>query len=80
MEIYESSVFFKKANRLACTGGEVMTNVLVVYKKNFESVHDESLSQLKFILEDMKSSHQLRVEMRARERGSVGRISLDATW
>ena len=45
-----------------------MTNVLVVYKKNFESIHDESLSQLKVILEEMKSSHQLRVEMRARER------------
>ena len=68
MEIYESSVFFKKANRLGCIGGEVMTNVLVVYKKNFESVHDESLSQLKAILEEMKSLHQLRVEMRARER------------
>ena len=67
MEIYESSVFFKKANRLGCNGGEAMTNVLVVYKKNFESIHDESLSQLKFILEEMKSTHQLRVEMRARK-------------
>ena len=45
-----------------------MTNVLVVYKKNFESIHDESLAQLEAILEDMKTSHQLRVELRARER------------
>ena len=45
-----------------------MTNVLVVYKKNFESVHDESLEQLKSILEEMKATHQLRVELRARER------------
>ena len=45
-----------------------MTNVLVVYKKNFESIHDESLTQLEAILEEMKSSHQLRVELRARER------------
>ena len=45
-----------------------MTNVLVVYKKNFESVHDESLEQLKSILEEMKTTHQLRVELRARER------------
>ncbi|MGB1488388.1 MAG: NAD(+)/NADH kinase [Candidatus Poseidoniaceae archaeon] len=68
MEIYESSVFFKKVNHLGWTGGESMTNVLVVYKKNFESIHDESLAQLKAILEDMKSTHQLRVELRARER------------
>ena len=45
-----------------------MTNVLVVYKKNFESIHDESLAQVEAILEDMKTSHQLRVELRARER------------
>ena len=45
-----------------------MTNVLVVYKKNFESIHDESLAQLEGILEEMKTSHQLRVELRARER------------
>ena len=68
MEIYESSVFFKKVNHLAWIGGEVMTNVLVVYKKNFESIHDESLAQLEAILEEMKTTHQLRVELRARER------------
>ncbi len=45
-----------------------MTNVLVVYKKNFESIHDESLAQLKSILEDMTTTHQLRIELRARER------------
>ena len=45
-----------------------MTNVLVVYKKNFESIHDESLAQLEAILEEMKTTHQLRVELRARER------------
>ena len=45
-----------------------MTNVLVVYKKNFESIHDESLAQLEAILEEMKTSHLLRVELRARER------------
>ena len=45
-----------------------MTNVLVVYKKNFESIHDDSLDHLKSSLEDAKSTHQLRVEIRARER------------
>ena len=45
-----------------------MPNVLGVYKKNFESIHDESLEQLKSILEEMKSNHQLRIELRARER------------
>jgi hypothetical protein len=68
VEIYESSVFFKKVNHLAWIGGEVMTNVLVVYKKNFESIHDKSLAQLEAILEEMKTTHQLRVELRARER------------
>ena len=33
-----------------------MTNVLVVYKKNFESIHDESLTQLEAILEEMKTT------------------------
>jgi len=45
-----------------------MTNVLVVYKKNFESIHDDSLDNLKSSLEGAKSNHQLRVEIRARER------------
>ena len=45
-----------------------MTNVLVVYKKNFESIHDDSLDHLKSSLEGAKSNHQLRVEIRARER------------
>lgn len=45
-----------------------MTNVLVVYKKNFESIHDDSLDHLKSSLESAKSNHQLRVEIRARER------------
>ena len=45
-----------------------MTNVLVVCKKNFESIHDDSLDHLKSSLEDAKSNHQLRVEIRARER------------
>ena len=53
-----------------------MTNVLVVYKKNFESIHDESLEQLKSILEEMKSNHQLRIELRARS-VFVVLISLD---
>ena len=45
-----------------------MTNVLVVYKKNFESIHDESLAQLESILEEMSAAHHLRIELRARER------------
>ena len=45
-----------------------MTNVLVVYKKNFESIHDESLERLKSILDEMRLTHHLRVELRARER------------
>ena len=68
MMIYESSVFFKKANHFGSIGGEGMTNVLVVYKKNFESIHDESLERLKSILDEMRLTHHLRVELRARER------------
>ena len=45
-----------------------MTNVLVVYKKNFESIHDESLAQLKIILQNIATSRNLRTELRARER------------
>ena len=41
---------------------------LLCTRKKLESIHDESLAQLKAILEEMKTTHQLRVELRARER------------
>ena len=43
-----------------------MADVLLVYKKNFEEVHDESLNSLKQTLQDR--SNTIRVEIRAREK------------
>ena len=43
-----------------------MADVLLVYKKNFEEVHDESLNSLKQVLQER--SDTLRVEIRAREK------------
>ena len=42
-----------------------MADVLLVYKKNFEGVHDESLQSVKDVL-STQSSH-IRVDIRARE-------------
>ncbi len=46
--------------------GGFMADVLLVYKKNFEEVHDESLNLLKQALNER--SDTIRVEIRARER------------
>ena len=42
-----------------------MADVLLVYKKNFEGIHDESLQVVKGVLNDL--SDTLRVDIRARE-------------
>ena len=47
------------------------TNILVVYKKNFEEVHDEGLMSLKTILQEVAStSHQ--VDYKPREHVRLG--------
>ena len=42
-----------------------MADVLLVYKKNFEGVHDESLQSVKDVLS--AQSNHIRVDIRARE-------------
>ena len=45
--------------------GKYMADVLLVYKKNFEGIHDDSLQSVKDVLKSQSSS--LRVDIRARE-------------
>jgi NAD kinase len=45
-----------------------MVDILVVYKKNFEAVHDESLNQISTVLDEISKQRGLRVDIRARER------------
>ena len=42
-----------------------MADVLLVYKKNFEGVHDDSLQSVKDVL--AAQSDKIRVDIRARE-------------
>lgn len=44
-----------------------MTDILVVFKKNFESVHDNSLDTVKEVLSELQKSREIRIEIRARE-------------
>ena len=44
-----------------------MTDVLVVFKKNFEPVHDESLRKVTEILNQVKNSYDVSFDLRARE-------------
>ena len=42
-----------------------MADVLLVYKKNFEGIHDESLQSVKDVMTSL--SGKIRVDIRARE-------------
>ncbi|MBD42844.1 MAG: hypothetical protein CMB09_01890 [Euryarchaeota archaeon] len=44
-----------------------MTDVLVVFKKNFEQVHDESLRKVTEILNQVKHDYDVSFDLRARE-------------
>ena len=49
-------------------GGPVMvSNILVVYKKNFEEVHDRSLEEVRSVLDSLVSERGLNVDYTARE-------------
>ena len=43
------------------------TNILVVYKKNFEEIHDKALEDIKEILDKLVSKRQIRVDYTVRE-------------
>ena len=45
-----------------------MTNVLVVFKKNFEQVHDESLNRVTEILHDISERFEVKFDLTAREK------------
>ena len=44
-----------------------MTDILVVFKKNFESIHDKSLETIKQILHSVQEKKEIRIDIRARE-------------
>ena len=44
-----------------------MTDILVVFKKNFESIHDKSLETIKRILHSVQEKKEIRIDIRARE-------------
>ena len=46
----------------------MITEILVVYKKNFEKVHDEALSSIRKILKNSKNEYHLNVYFVAREK------------
>jgi len=56
---------------LSTRGAEMARNVLVVYKKNFEEVHDRSLENIKDSLDKLVSEDEINVGYTARE--TVGR-------
>ena len=43
------------------------TNILVVYKKNFEEVHDMALATIRQALDELVSENRVRVDYTARE-------------
>tara|TARA_B100000035_G_scaffold116104_1_gene98393 strand:- start:216 stop:1160 length:945 start_codon:yes stop_codon:yes gene_type:complete len=48
-------------------GDGVYTNILVVYKKNFEEVHDAALATVRSVLDELVSENVVRVDYTARE-------------
>ena len=45
----------------------MVSNILVVYKKNFEEVHDRSLEEVRSVLDSLVSERSLNVDYTARE-------------
>ena len=61
-------VVLKRENAVATVRRETMADILVVYKKNFEAVHDASLDLVTQALEtSSKNRGGLRIDVRARE-------------
>ena len=48
-------------------GVGVYKNILVVYKKNFEEVHDTALATVRTVLDGFVSKNRVRVDYTARE-------------
>ena len=61
-------VVLKRENTVATSRRETMADILVVYKKNFEAVHDASLELVTKALEASSQNRGgLRIDVRARE-------------
>ena len=45
----------------------IVVNILVVFKKNFEQIHDHSLRVVTEILDNASNSHNIKFDLRARE-------------
>ena len=54
-------------------------NILVVYKKNFEEVHDTALATVRTVLDGFVSKNRVRVDYTAREL-YVGPTLWGLTW
>jgi|TARA_B100001250_G_scaffold406999_1_gene427017 hypothetical protein len=48
-------------------GSDDVTDVLVVYKKNFEEVHDKALENVRSVLDELEREGSVRVDYTARE-------------
>ena len=48
-------------------GSDDVTDVLVVYKKNFEEVHDKALETVRSVLDELEREGSIRVDYTARE-------------
>ena len=53
-------------------GVAVLSDILVVYKKNFESVHDDSLRAITEVLSNLQDGRNLNFDIKARETVSRG--------
>ena len=49
-----------------------LADILVVYKKNFESVHDDSLRVITEVLTNLQVGKDLKFDIKAREKVSRG--------
>lgn len=58
----------EEGRTLATHEAGLLTNVLVVYKKNFEQVHDDSLRKITEILQDVKDHFDVKFDLTAREK------------
>ena len=55
-------------HRVSAGGADLSADILVVYKKNFEAVHDIAMAQIEADLEALVEARGIRVEFTAREK------------
>jgi len=65
--LYHRNGCLEEGRTLARYEADLLTDVLVVFKKNFEQVHDESLRKVTEILNQVKHNYDVSFDLRARE-------------